>query len=65
MKFKELTVNVCQKANIGNFESKGYGLTATVSLDEKDDLLAVKEQVTKKLEQFLKFEIDKLKGVKQ
>ncbi len=61
MKPKELTVNVCQKVNTGDFSSKGFGFTLTVSLDDKDDLLATKEQLTRKLEQFLKFEVDKIK----
>ena len=64
MKPKELTVNVCQKLNTGDFSSKGFGFTLTVSLDDKDDLLATKEQLTRKLEQFLKFEVDKIKVVK-
>ena len=62
MKATELTVNVCQKVNTGDYSSKGFGFTLAVSLDEKDDVLAVKEQVTRKLEQFLKFEVEKLKG---
>ena len=61
MKPKELTVNVCQKLNTGDYSSKGFGFTLTVSLDDKDDLLATKEQLTRKLEQFLKFEVDKIK----
>ncbi len=64
MKPKELTVNVCQKLNTGDYSSKGFGFTLTVSLDDKDDLLATKEQLTRKLEQFLKFEVDKIKVVK-
>ena len=62
MKPKELTVNVCQKVNTGDYSSKGFGFTLTVSLDDKDDLLATKEQLTRKLEQFLRFEVDKIKG---
>ena len=61
MKPKEFSVNVCQKVNTGDFSSKGFGFTLTVSLDDKDDLLATKEQLTRKLEQFLKFEVDKIK----
>ena len=64
MKPKELTVNVCQKLNTGDYSSKGFGFTLAVSLDDKDDLLIVKEQLTRKLEQFLKFEVDKIKVVK-
>jgi len=62
VKPKELTVNVCQKVNTGDYSSKGFGFTLTVSLDDKDDLLATKEQLTRKLEQFLRFEVDKIKG---
>jgi hypothetical protein len=60
MKIKELTVSVSQKLNLGNYESKGYGFSATALLNEKDDVLITKEMLTKKLNQFLEFELNKI-----
>ncbi len=61
MKIRELSVTVSQKANLGNYESMGFGLTATAELSEKDDLLAVKQTLANKLNQMLDFEIKKVK----
>jgi len=61
VKLKELTVSVSEKVNTGNYSSKGFGLTATVELAEKDDLLTVKQTLTNKLNQMLDFEIKKIK----
>jgi hypothetical protein len=61
MKLKELTVSVSQKLNTGNFSSKGFGLSATVELNEKDDLLQTKQALTNKLNQMLEYEIKKIK----
>lgn len=62
MKLKEITVNVTQKVSTGDYGSKGFGLTATDELSEKDDLLKVKQDLTNRLSQMLDFEIQKIKG---
>ena len=61
MKLTEITVNVCQKVSTGDYGSKGFGLTATAELNEGDDLLKVKQDLTNRLSQMLDFEIKRLK----
>jgi hypothetical protein len=61
MKIKEINVSVSQKLNMGNYESKGFGLSATAELSEQDDLLQVKQQLTNSLNKMLDFEIKKIK----
>ena len=62
MKIKEITVSVSQKLNMGNFESKGFGLSATAELSPEEDLLQVKQALTNSLNKMLDFEIQKIKG---
>jgi len=61
MKLTEITVNVSQKVGTANFGSKGFGLSATAELNENDDLLKVKQDLTNRLSQMLDFEIKRLK----
>ena len=61
MKVKEINVSITQKVNTGNYSSKGFGLSATAELNESDDLLKVKQELTNKLNQMLDFEIKKIK----
>ena len=61
MKVKEISVSVSQKLNMGNYESKGFGLSATAELSEQDDLLQVKQSLTNSLNKMLDFEINKIK----
>ncbi len=65
MNVKELTVNVSQKINCGNYESRGVGLGATIELSESDDLLKVKQALTDKLNRLLDFEVQRIKGASQ
>jgi hypothetical protein len=61
MKITEITVNISQKVGTANYGSKGFGLSATAELNEKDDLIQVKQDLTNKLSQMLDFEIKKIK----
>jgi len=61
MKIKEITVSVSQKVNTGNFQSKGFGLSASAELSEQEDLLQVKQTLTNSLNKMLDFEIKKIK----
>ena len=61
MKLTEITVNVCQKVSTEAYGSKGFGLTATAELNENDDLLKVKQDLTNRLSQMLDFEIKRIK----
>ena len=62
VKVKEITVSVSQKLNMGNFESHGFGLSATAELSEQEDLLSVKQSLTNSLNKMLDFEINKIKN---
>ena len=55
MKIKEITVSVSQKLNMGNFESHGFGLSATAELSPEEDLLQVKQSLTNSLNKRLDF----------
>ena len=61
MKLKEITVQVSQKVSTEAYGSKGFGLTATAELNENDDLLKVKQDLTNRLGQMLDFEIKRIK----
>lgn len=61
MKVTEITVQLSQKVGTANFGSKGFGLSATAELNEGDDLLKVKQDLTNRLNQMLEFEIKRIK----
>jgi hypothetical protein len=61
VKPRELSVSISRKLNTGNYESKGIIIGATVSLEENEDLLQVKQELTNKLNQMLDFEIKRIK----
>ena len=58
---KDLTVSVSRKLNVGNYESHGVIIGATVSLEDKEDLLEAKQSLTDKLNQFMEFEVKRIK----
>ena len=58
---KDLTVSVSRKLNVGNYESHGVIIGATVSLEDKEDLLEAKQSLTNKLNQFMEFEVKRIK----
>lgn len=62
MKLKELTVSVSRKINLGNYESKGILIGATVMLEESDDMLEAKQELTNRLNQFLEFEVKRIRN---
>ena len=58
---KDLTVSVSRKLNVGNYESHGVIIGATVSLEDKEDLLEAKQSLTNKINQFMEFEVKRIK----
>ena len=58
---KDLTVSVSRKLNVENYESHGVIIGATVSLEDKEDLLEAKQSLTNKLNQFMEFEVKRIK----
>ncbi len=62
MKPIQLTVSISQKINVGNFESKGIVIGASVSLEESEDLQKAKNELCQKLKAFLDYEVNQLKG---
>lgn len=62
MRAKELTVNVSRKLNTGNFESHGVLIGVTVSLEENENLLEAKQELANRVNQFLEFEVKRIKN---
>lgn len=58
----QLNPEVSRKLNTGNYESQGVIIGATVSLEEKEDLLKAKQELTDKLNQFLAFEVKRIRN---
>jgi len=58
---KDLTVSVSRKLNVGNYESHGIIIGATVSLEDQEDLLEAKQSLTNKINQFMEFEVKRIK----
>ncbi len=64
MEIHSFTVNVSQKINLGNYESKGIGITLSATLDEADDLQECKQELTEKANSMVDAEVDKVKNGK-
>ena len=61
MNVRSLSMNVSQKVNLGNYETKAISIGATVELDESDDLVQCKHELSAKLSQLLEEEVKKEK----
>ena len=61
MNVRNISMNLSQKVNLGNYETKGISLGASVELDETDDLVECKAELATKLNQLLEEEVDREK----
>ncbi len=61
MNVRSLSMNLSQKVNLGNYETKGICLGASVELDESDDLVECKAELAAKLNQLLEEEVNREK----
>ena len=61
MNVKSLSLNVSQKVNLGNYETKGISIGASVELDETDDLAECKKELSEKLNELLEEEVSREK----
>ena len=61
MNVRSLSLNVSQKVNLGNYETKGISLGASVELDEADDLEQCKQELAAKLNTLLEEEVSREK----
>ena len=59
MNVRSLSMNVSQKVNLGNYETKGISLGVSAELDESDDLAECKAELATKLNQLLEEEVKK------
>lgn len=61
MNVRSFSLNFSQKVNLGNYETKGISLGASVELDESDDLIECKAEMAAKLNQLLEEEVSREK----
>lgn len=61
MNLKSVSVNVSQKINLGNFETKAISIGVSAELDENDDLAECKQELSVKINQLLAEEVSKEK----
>lgn len=61
MNVKSLSMNLSQKLNQGNFQTKAISIGASVELDESDDLVECKAELAAKLNQLLEEEVNREK----
>jgi len=61
MEIKAINVSFSQKINLGNFQSKGIGLSVTAELDESDDLSECRKELSAKINGMLEEEVSKEK----
>ena len=58
MNVRSLSLNFSQKVNLGNYETKGISIGATIELDESDDLTECKAELAAKLNELLAEEVN-------
>lgn len=61
MNVRNLSLNVSQKVNLGNYETKGISIGVSAELDESDDLVECKTELATKLNQLLEEEVSREK----
>ena len=61
MNVRSISMNLSQKVNLGNYETKGITIGACVELDETDDLVECKTELATKLNKLLEEEVSKEK----
>ena len=61
MNVRNLSMNVSQKVNLGNFETKAISIGASIELDDAEDLAACKAALAAKLNQLLAEEVNREK----
>lgn len=57
MNVKSISMNVSQKVNLGNFQTKAISLGVVAELDESDDITECKAELSEKINQLLEEEI--------
>ena len=61
MNVRSISMNLSQKVNLGNYETKGITIGAFVDLDETDDFVECKAELATKLNQLLEEEVNREK----
>ena len=57
MDVKSISMNLSQKINLGNFQTKAISIGVAAELDESDDLTECKAELSAKINQLLEEEI--------
>ena len=61
MNVRSFSMNLSQKVNLGNYETKGISLGASAELDETDDFVECKAELAVKLNKLLEEEVNREK----
>ena len=61
MNVRNISMNLSQKVNLGNYETKGITIGACVELDETDDFVECKAELATKLNKLLEEEVSREK----
>ena len=61
MNVRSISMNLSQKVNLGNYETKGISLGASAGLSEEDNLAECKAELAAKLNQLLEEEVSREK----
>lgn len=61
MYVRSLSMNVSQKVNLGNYETKAISIGVSAELDESDDLAECKAELSAKLNQLLEEDVSREK----
>lgn len=58
---RSISINISQKVNLGNYETKAISIGVSAELDESDDLAECKKELASKLNQLLSEEVNREK----
>ena len=62
MYVRSISINLSQKVNLGNYETKAISIGASAELDEADDLIECRRELSAKLNKLLEEEVSKEKN---
>ena len=62
MYVRSISINLSQKVNLGNYETKAISIGASAELDEADDLIECRRMLSAKLNKLLEEDISREKN---
>ena len=61
MYVRSISINLSQKVNLGNYETKAISIGVSAELDEADDLIMCKAEISEKLNKLLEEDVSREK----